>query len=130
MKAICLLIISVLILYSCEKHPLDKRAEAMPYILTFTSPVKNAIYYSEDSVRIQGTAIYTQNIHGYDILIKEVSDTTVYYFKHVHDHNDTLQISQAWKNTLTGSRNMEASITLYLDHDGNKGSGKVGFSLR
>src|SRR5688572_24358752 len=115
---------------ACEKHRFDKIPVTEPYILYFDSPLKDATFSTGDSIKISGMAIYKQSIHGYDIKLREVNDTSLLYFTHIHDHNDTLHINHTWKNNLTGSRNIEAEIIIYLDHDGNIGSKKTSFYLQ
>ena len=119
----------VILFASCAKHQLDKEAEILPYTLIISSPSSGAHYRTGDSIRIEGLAIYKENIHGYDITIREVNDTTIHFFNHVHEHNDTLLLEGSWKNTLNGSRSMEAEITLYLDHDGTTGKKKAMFTI-
>lgn len=123
------LAVMIISLLSCEKHLLDKRATLAPYTLKIDSPLDGATYRSADSISISGTAIFTQSIHGYDIKIREWNDTSVKYFAHIHEHNDTLAINHKWKNSIVGKKQMEAEVILYLDHDGNVGSKKVLFNI-
>ena len=46
------------------------------------SPIKGAVYSLTDSITIKGPAISTQTIHGYDIVIKKINDTAIYFFQH------------------------------------------------
>ena len=62
--------------------------------------------------------------------IKKSGDTMTCYSKHVHDHNDTLAIFQRWKGDENQTGNMEAVITLTLDHDGHTYSKKIGFKVQ
>jgi hypothetical protein len=99
------------------------------YTINFSSPTAASVYRNGDSVLIQAVGISTKTVHGYDVIIKKPNDTTKIFFKHVHDHNDTLLINQKWKNTLTAPTNLEAQVILYLDHDGHTGSKKAGFKV-
>lgn len=117
-----------ILFFACTKHAGDVEEEPFPTAtFTLSSPVEGAIYRSGDSILIQGLAISTDVIHGYDITIKNAADTTVTYFaNHIHDHNDTIAIHQKWKNTLTASANLQVEVTLTLDHDGHTSSKKAG----
>jgi hypothetical protein len=118
-----------LIFIACEKHTMDKEPALEGAAITISEPTAGATYQLGDSISIRAKAIYKQNIHGYDLAIRKTNDTTVYYFIHVHDHNDTLLVDQKWKNTLSGPLNMEAELTFYLDHDGTTGIRKATFNI-
>jgi hypothetical protein len=115
-------------IFACTKHAGDMEEETIPtatFILS--SPVEGTLYQRGDSILIQGLAISTDEIHGYDISIKDAADTSVTYFaNHIHDHNDTISINQKWKNTLAASANLQVEVTLTLDHHGHTSSKKVG----
>jgi hypothetical protein len=118
--------------FSCTKHAGDVVEEAVPSAtFAFSSPTAGAVYQSGDSVLIQGIAISTETIHGYEIDIKNGTDTSVVYFsEHVHDHNDTIVINKKWKNTLPAATNLRVDVTLHLDHDGHTLRKAVGFSTQ
>ena len=121
-----LLVVSIFFL-SCAKHKGDIEEDIPAASVNFLSPAQNAVYKG-DSVTIQAVGISTEPIHGYDITIKKQNDTSVYFFKYVHEHNDTVYISEKWKSEL--HTNLEASITLYLDHEGHTSTKKVGFHVQ
>ena len=122
--------ISIVTLPSCTKHRDDFEERIPVAIINFDSPTASSIYNNGDSVLIKANAVSTETVHGYDVIIKKVNDTTKLFFLHVHDHNDTLLINKKWKNTLTGPANMEAQIILYLDHDGHTGTKKAAFKVQ
>ena len=126
-----LLFVTIFTLFvSCTKHQDDVRENIPLHTINFTSPTLSSTYRNGDSIAIQATAISTATIHGYDIIVRKLNDTTRLYFKNVHDHNDTLSINQKWKNNITTQTNMEAEIVLYLDHDGHTGSRKASFRIQ
>lgn len=115
---------------SCVKHNGDIEEHIPVSTITFGAPTEGAIQSSKDSVRILATAVSSATIHGYDITIKKPNDTTVYWFKTVHDHNDTITIDQKWKGDFAAPTDLEASITLHLDHEGHTNTKAVRFQLR
>ena len=117
-------------LLSCTKHRGDIEEHIPVATINFFSPVASSIYHSGDSVTIKATAISTETIHGYDVVIKRSNDITKLFFQHVHDHNDTLLINQKWKNTVTAPANMEVQVILYLDHEGHTGTKKAVFKVQ
>jgi hypothetical protein len=121
---------AVVALVSCTKHQGDIEENIPVATINFVSPTTSSIYHNGDSIAIQATAISTAAVHGYDVIIKKVNDTTKLFFQHVHDHNDTLLINQKWKNTVTAPANMEAQVILYLDHEGHTATKKAGFKVQ
>ncbi len=115
---------------SCTKHKGDFEENIPSAVISISSPVANAIYHKEDSIHIDAVAISSATIHGYDISIKKANDTTTLFFNHIHDHNDTLLISQRWRNTIIDAADFEARITLYLDHDGHTSTKRVKFKVQ
>lgn len=113
---------------SCTKHKGDIIEHVPAASVSFSSPTANTIYQVGDSVLIAAKAISTATIHGCDIFIRKTGDTTNCFNLKIHDHNDTVLISQKWKANTRG--NMEAEIILYLDHEGNTLSKKSVFTIR
>ncbi len=98
--------------------------------ITFLSPSNGAVLSLNDSVSIQAQAISTDPLHGYDLVIRKANDTTTYLFAHFHEHEgDTLDIDKKWKGNLQDATNMEAMITVYLDHELHTKWQKVTFRL-
>jgi hypothetical protein len=128
--SIIFFIIAVVLLISCTKHKGDIEENLPVATINFESPTLSSVYSNGDSVTIKGTAISTATVHGYDIIIRKVNDTTTLFFKHVHDHNDTLAINQKWKNNLAIAATMEAQVVLYLDHEAHTGTKKAYFKVQ
>jgi hypothetical protein len=122
-------------LFACTKHNGDeeKTPEHIPVAsIMFSSPTAGAVFANGDSITIKATAISTENVHGYDLAIRKAEDTTAqYYFTHIHDHNDTLNINEKLKLLVPSvPANLEAQITLVLDHDGHTKREKVAFRVQ
>ena len=123
-------IIIAFVLFSCSKHRGDIPEHIPSATIVFQSPVAGSSYSNADSLFVSATAISTETIHGYDLAIRKTNDTTSYFFQHVHDHNDTLNINTKWKSTLSGINDMEVIVTLVLDHDGHTLTKKLPFKLQ
>jgi hypothetical protein len=105
---------------ACTKHAGDLEETIPTATITFAAPTEGTTYRTGDSIRIQGVAISSAVMHGCQIAIRNAADTSVvYYAEHVHDHNDTITINKAWKNTLTTAADLQVEVTLALDHDGH-----------
>ena len=83
-----------------------------------------------DSVQIRAIAVSSEVIHGYEIEIGKANDTVTCYTCHIHDHNDTIYIDHKWLNDQLQPAEMEARITITLDHDGHTVTKKVGFQVQ
>ncbi len=125
----CFLAISVLGLVACTKHHGDIGEYIPEAVIKFLSPTPGAVLNAGDSINIMAVAISTETIHGYDLAIRKTGDTTKAYFNHTHDHNDTILIDQKWGSLVTNPANLEAEITLYLDHEGHTKKARVAFSV-
>ena len=119
-----------IVLVACTKHAGDEEAETTPTAtLAFSSPTEGASYQFGDSVLIQGVAAAAQEMHGYEVSVRNAADTSVVYYKeHIHEHGSTLAINQKWKDTLTTAVQLQAQVTLILDHDGHTTTKSVRFN--
>ena len=111
---------------SCTKHKGDFEENIPVASIKVLSPSPGTIINTNDIVNIKAQAISSATIHGYDVTITSPGDTTAYFRKHVHDHNDTLNISETWQNMLV-AKNLVLSISLTLDHEGHTFSRKIEF---
>jgi hypothetical protein len=129
---VCILILGLL--YGCKKHT----AEIIPIVhepipvavLTIASPTAGAVYATGDSIAIVATAIANAEMHGYNLEIRKLNDTALYYTEFFHNHNDTININTKWKNTLTVPANLEVVVSLLLDHDGHMHTQRVSFTTQ
>ena len=117
-------------LIACTKHRGDIEESIPVASIQFFSPTINGVYHSGDSIAVRATAVSTETVHGYDVIIRKTGDTTRYFFRHIHDHNDTLSIDTKWKADLDGPGPMEAQIILYLDHEGHTKDQKAAFHIQ
>lgn len=114
---------------SCTKHKDDIEDTAPTATVQFFEPTMGSTFKMGDSVSIQALAVSAATIHGYDLVIRKAKDTTKLYFKHVHDHNDTIQVNRKWKADISNAT-LEAELVFYLDHDGHIATKKAGFQVQ
>ena len=116
---------------SCKKYDAEGEEHHIPVAsIVINSPVAGAVYQVGDSVSILATAISTDNLHGYDVFITRANDPTAIFFEHIHEHTSTVIINRKWKAAITGPADLEAHITVYLDHNLNTAKKKVGFRVQ
>ena len=112
---IIILALSILII-SCKKGtdtPSTNNAQ-----LTILTPGEAAVFNKNDTVRITATATNTTNMHGYEIIIHPVNDTTAIYRTAAHTHALTFNISEKWVNTSPAVKAQTVEVKVFTDHDG------------
>jgi hypothetical protein len=117
--------------FSCTES--DKNEDPAPLnsaVITITSPSENYMGMPTDSVHISGTITGQQTLHGYTISIRKKADNAEVFYKSIHEHKTAIEINQKWKaNGIESHTDLVLEIVTALDHDGNKASKKVNFSL-
>jgi len=123
------LIFATVVVASCKKHVTEDDHHIPVATIEIISPAAGANYHRGDNVMIQARAVSTEQLHGYDIFISKANDTTTYFFEHIHDHNDTVMINAVWLASITAPADLEANITIYLDHELHTAKKKVAFKV-
>lgn len=116
--------------HSPEPVPEDPVHQIPVGNITITSPVANSVYAFGDTIAITGTAVSTAVIHGYELSVKKVNDTSRYYNEFIHEHNDSLTINKQWYNTISTATDLELVVSLILDHEGHTLIKKVNFRIQ
>lgn len=95
---------------------------------TVASPTQGGTYSLNDSVLIQCTIAATEGLHGYSVGVRSAADTnTVFYFEHIHQHSDSVNIRMKWKGNLSQPSNLELLLEALLDDNGTMARKRVGF---
>ena len=120
--------IITILMAACTKHVNDIEDTVPKATIQVLQPTAGAVFNSNHSISIQATAVATATIHGYDIIIRKAEDSAKLYFKHIHDHNDTLAINHKFKPDASNTA-LQMELVLYLDHDGHTANKKVSFRV-
>ena len=120
----------LVLIISCKKHTAEEKHHIPVATIIIHSPVAGAVYHLGDSVSVQALAVSSDNLHGYDVFITKANDTTTYFFQHIHEHNDSATIDVKWKAAIASPAELEAHVTVYLDHALNTEKKKVGFKVQ
>jgi hypothetical protein len=128
-KTILILLVSVL-LASCTKHSIEQ--ESLPPAATtrFYTPLEGQVVPYGDSITIKAIAYSSDDLHGYELIIRKEADTTVYLVDHFHYHSDTLNIASGWRNHLSTPTSIEAELIVALDDLGHTQSSKLHFKVQ
>ena len=122
--AIC---IAAFIVAGCVKHSQEEEAPVLTASIAFLKPTSGDIFHKGDSINIQAFVTAAQELHGFDLLIRKAGDASSYFFTHIHDHGDTIRVNQSWLDTLSSPANLEAELTIYLDHELHTQKATIGF---
>lgn len=102
-------------------------ADVAPPVITIHSPQSGDTYHHQDEVHITGKIEWTQTLHGYELIIRKVSDGTVVFSKDDHVHDKVITFDERWTNDLDDHTDLELEVITALDHDGATFSEKVSF---
>ncbi|MCU7551532.1 hypothetical protein OCK74_20595 [Chitinophagaceae bacterium LB-8] len=97
--------------------------------IQITTPVENALVRFGETLLIKGTATGNAELHGYEIAIRKLGGTNL-YFQHYHGHDHTINIDESWKNTLNETADMEIVVSAILDHEQHKQNKIVRFKIQ
>jgi hypothetical protein len=120
---------SMFLVAACTKHAKDRYLDIPVATITAFKPTAGSVYQAGDSVSIKALAIASAVMHGCDVAIKKGNDSTTYFFKHIHDHNDTIMLNEQWKVNVNAPVKLEVELTFYLDHDGHTAVKRVPFMI-
>lgn len=95
--------------------------------ITFTSPSTNSAFNGGQTITVAGKIEAAQQIHGYKIIIRNLTTNSETVIKDAHDHNTAVDFTADWTNNVTTHSDMEAEVVVTLDHDGHTASQKVSF---
>lgn len=91
--------------------------------IKITSPSNGATFNHGDTVKITGIITSDTQLHGYNVIIKNLSAGTIVEDEEEmnhHDHGANLTINHQWVNNVMDHSDMRAIIKVVLDHNGNE----------
>lgn len=118
----------VIVLYgsmlsSCRKED-DKKtieeteAENVVTIQLNTNATSDTIAFGEE-LHITGTVLGTQEMHGYELVLKNMMTDSVLFKTSEHDHATSYTIHGHWMNNLQNTSGLHITLVVEKDHDGN-----------
>lgn len=130
LKTIALGLMATATIYttSCNKEePKPEPEQPVTATITITSPSANQEFEHDETVNITGKIEHSEELHGYQIIIRKKSDNSVQFQKEEHAHGTTVDFNESWVNDLHEHNEMELEVIAVIDHDGNTVSKKVNF---
>ncbi len=94
---------------------------------TFNQPEAGKMYGKGDTVYINGTLSWENELHGYEITLTNVSADSTVFSAHGHEDAHTIYIDKLWVNNVTAHSDMKLTINALTDHEGAKESKEIMF---
>lgn len=88
---------------------------------TITTPAEGSTYGKDETVHISAMIESTGELHGYEVVIRNVSNDNEEVFRHSESetHESMIHIHQEWVNTVASHSDMEMEVIAIIDHEGN-----------
>lgn len=128
-KILNLSIITLVIVTSSCKKEEDVHANYSATI-TITSPEADQKFDHHSNVTISGKIESDDELHGYKLVIRQLSDGAEKFSKEYHVHGKKIEFNEVWMNMIEIHQDMELEVIVVIDHDGNTISKKVVFHCR
>lgn len=93
----------------------------------FFSSLANTTYNNGDTVWVLADVSTIEDMHGYEVTIRNTTSNTVVFNKNGTPHGKFLNIYEKWICNVTSLSNMEVEVMVVLDHDKNTAVKKVTF---
>ncbi|MEO6832152.1 MAG: hypothetical protein ABI378_07185 [Chitinophagaceae bacterium] len=127
-RIICAIAIA-LSLSACQKSS-DSAPDASKVAFTISSPMPGQSFRSGDTVSIQATVNYDNELHGYEVKIEDTASGFILYDDAQHVHNDHFVISDTWVANATQTTALKLSIIATVDHDGTTARKDLYFEMK
>ncbi len=112
--------ISGLILLVVFLVPACRKATTPPETaINILQPFNNQIYHTADTVYIQGNIKHYTQLHGYQIMILNQANDTL-FFENEHAHGTLLHFDKVWVNQVSATETLRVIVVCVISHDGLK----------
>ncbi|MBL0912853.1 MAG: hypothetical protein IBJ09_10820 [Bacteroidia bacterium] len=108
----------------------DKEDEKVTADIMFEEPTEGASFAQGDTVMVHAMVTGSAALHGWELEIRKKDDQTVVYSTDAHDHAATYHIHGEWVNNVSSATQMEAVVTVTVNHDGETAVKSMNFSCQ
>ncbi|MDI9320918.1 MAG: hypothetical protein QM530_10685 [Phycisphaerales bacterium] len=113
----------IILLGACQKKD-SHGFDSSKLNIKISKPAEAQVFKKGDTVFISATADYISELHGYAIKISDTLSKTTYFDIEAHVHGSSFVVDTFWVNTLGSNANLQLTLDVEADHDGN-GSSKI-----
>lgn len=123
---ITILILALACLISCKKK--KHEGDPSPTVnIDIIAPTEHAEYHKLDTVWMKVHISYDQDLHGYELHMLRLADTTEVFALDSDVHAKTFDIQKYWVNDGAVHSDMQLTVIANIDHNGNKATKTVDF---
>jgi hypothetical protein len=108
---------------SCKKDKVDDSIDN----IVITSPATGQTFDALDTVPIRALLQNNSEMHGFEISLVNLSDTSIVFEMDEHVHGVSINIDTFWVNNVMMHSNMRLYITAEIDHEGTTVTDSVSF---
>lgn len=114
-SAIILPVFILLSAASCHKHH-NPVADPAKVDIEFISPQSGQSFKKGDAVNIKANVSYTEELHGYEVLLINTATNTTLFTTEKHVHGGQFSINETWTDTLSAHADIKVNIKVAIDH--------------
>jgi hypothetical protein len=129
MKYSLIIVFFAVFAFGCQRQ--DKVTPSTADLkIEINSPQEGQVFKPSDTVFIKANAEYPGELHGYEIAITNTETDSVLYNDERDIHLEHFTIDDQWIGNLAQATALKLSVTVYVDHDGNKKTKEINFSVK
>jgi len=117
-KYFYILLISVFII-GCAKDEDDGHTHQNEVTFSIQNPVEGQEFANGDTIFMKGTVTAEESLHGYELVIKDLSNGSTLFTDRDHVHGNTLTLNKFFINKVVSPRQLAITFKVAIDHDGN-----------
>jgi hypothetical protein len=112
-KSIFLFVLLGGIVLGCSKEQVATNAT-----ITFVEPLVGDTLNLSEEVIVQGSINGNGEMHGFSLIMTNLSTGAVVYQLSSHEHLDSYSFHEHWANNVADTSNIRVEIQAILDHEG------------
>lgn len=121
------IVFSLFFITACENESEQHDLSASDITLVINSPHDTQQFEAGDTVKIRASIDAPTEMHGYEVHLMRLADTTEVLSKDYDLHTKHFDVSEYYVNEGIVHSDMELEIVAIIDHTGKKTSKKVHF---
>ncbi|GGH75926.1 hypothetical protein [Phaeocystidibacter marisrubri] len=114
-------------LNSCEVDDPKPASPSETAKITFDEPSTGDTYMLNDTVFVRGAIEYPDGLHGYRVVITNLTTDSVVFSTDVHAHDALIYFDEYWVNHVADHSDMKVRVTAAFSHTGEMQSDSVLF---
>ena len=82
-----------------------------------SQPSEDAVYNYGDTVFIESDITWENELHGYEVFIKQLDNDSIVFNSHAHNDSHQMKIYKIWVNKVKASCEMQLILKAYTSHE-------------